>query len=101
MEGAVGDLPSRASLVVGGSAAQSPRPVHLAEGVNDSSNTVISVPARKRKHQGVDHANEGPRRVCREDGVVNEDKGLEGARLTGRPRLVLSLRIDVVEVADD
>lgn len=100
VDGHIGRGPDVRSRVVGHAVAQTARSMQLAQSIGHSGRTVLVPQTGPRVLDGLQHAQEGPSRVNRQEDVVEDDGDEEGSRLAHRPRLKAPLTVDAIEVGD-
>jgi hypothetical protein len=92
--------PGVVARMVGNRVAESSRAVDLAESVNRAHNGVGLAVMRKRVLQAADHGHAGDGGIDSQEDVVEDDEGVERARLCDPPRLVPMLAVVPVDVGD-
>lgn len=93
-------LPLMSVRVVGDGIAQSARPMHLAEGINGSDESVRFGVMGNGMLERADHGPAGDGRVYGQQDIVEDDKGEEGASLADPPGLIPMLPVVGVEEGD-
>lgn len=79
------------------SVAESARSIHLAEGIHGADKGVALRVVREGGFQSAEHGVTGDGRVDGQKDVVENDKGLERARLADRPGLVAMVAVVLVQ----
>ena len=82
-------LPLVRIRVVRHSVTKPPRSMHLAQGIDGTNNRVLVRVVGERVLQAAEHGHAGDGGVDGQKHIVQDDKGIEDARLADAPRLVL------------
>lgn len=92
--------PGIVGVAVRDSVAESARTVDLAESIDGANNSIGLAVVGEGVLQAADHGHAGNGRVDSQEDIVEDDKGVEWARLCDPPRLVPVLAVVPVDVGD-